>query len=157
MERAQVAMSTIQQTVMRRLGIFIIPSISARLHPLLEWMFALFGWLAKNWPNLENQPNILEGTPIIEKMKEKSVKEVTQFTIPFRDYMKDKEEKEEKIQEKNTDDDDNEEKGTVDVEKEKEKEEKLWARHNLVHGKYPNTKEMAILSILENIFNKVNN
>jgi hypothetical protein len=114
-------------------------------------MFALFGWLAKNWPSLENQPNILEGTPIIEKLKEKSVKEITEFAIHFRDYMPDREEQEEKIQEVNTVGDKEER------EKEKDKDKKWWTRYNLVHGKYPNTKELSILSILENIFNKVIN
>jgi hypothetical protein len=84
--------------------------------------------------------------PIIEKLKEKSVDEITQFAIYFRDYMQDKEKEKGKIQEVNT----------VDEEKEKEEKE-WWARHNLVHGKYPNTKEMTLFPILENIFNKVIN
>jgi hypothetical protein len=117
------------------------------LSPSLQWIFALFEWLAKNWPNLENQPNILEGTPIIKKLKE-SVNEIAQFAVHFREFIQDKEEKGGKIQEEGK---------IVDDKEEKERERKYCARHILNLRKYPNTKEMTFFGILENILNKVIN
>jgi hypothetical protein len=62
--------------------------------------------------------------------------------------MKDKEEKKGKIQKVKT----------VDDKVKREKEIEIdWPRYNLVHGKYPNTKEITLLNILENILKKVIN
>jgi hypothetical protein len=50
------------------------------LHESLAWIFSLLEWVAKSWPNHAKQPNIVDGMPnVIEKMKEKSVKEIAHF------------------------------------------------------------------------------
>jgi hypothetical protein len=76
-------------------------------------MFSLLEWVAKSWPNLAKQPNIVEGIQrVIEEMKGKRMGEIAQFV----EHLK---------------------------------------NNHLVHGEYPNTKEMTFLPILDNILNKV--
>jgi hypothetical protein len=62
---------------------------------------------------LAKQPNIVDGMPrVIEKMREKMLREVAQIIVHIRN-------------------------------------------NHVVHGEYPNTKEMTIVTILEKIINKV--
>jgi hypothetical protein len=72
MPRAQVAMSTIQQAVIlakqalrkAKLKIPILVKIAEKfpyLHPSLEWMSSLYGWLAKKWSNNTGNTSNTEG------------------------------------------------------------------------------------------------
>jgi hypothetical protein len=129
----------------------------------LEWIFSLMEWLAKEWPNLAKEPNIVDGTRIIEKLKETAVgtpqmvmrrneKEVAlDFAVYFREYQMDKIEERERKREKEREKRINE--GTFNQQEWKE-EEKAWKK-KLTKAKYPNTKEYIFLPNLEKVINEV--
>jgi hypothetical protein len=54
----------------------------------LQWIFLLLEWLAKNWPMVAKDPDIVERTPmVIGKLKEKSRTEIVDFALYFRDFL----------------------------------------------------------------------
>jgi hypothetical protein len=118
------------------------------LHASLEWIFQLVEWLAKNWPNLEKYPDIVElPQMVIENLKEKSVKGIAEFAEYFREYLPNK-------VETGGESINYEDQAEAEADKMKA-EKKQAARHNFVHVKYPNTKEMSVWTSLEKILNDV--